>query len=89
MNYKDYKNKVLSDPEVKKEYDSLEVEDSITRYLIEMRLKSGMSQSELADMLNTKQSAVARLEGGVGNISIQLLRKLATVFGKKLVVSFK
>ena len=46
--YKNIKEKVLSNPEVKSEYDSLEPVYELRRKLIEMRTQKGVSQNELA-----------------------------------------
>lgn len=50
-------------------------EETIKSY----RLKNGWSQVKLADMLNTSQSHVARIEKGTENLTIQTCRKLCHV----------
>lgn len=54
----------------------------------ELREKRGLSQRELAELLGTTQSAVARLEAGNVSPSLPTLDKIAEALGVELVVSF-
>lgn len=75
------------DPELKKAYDALELEYSIITQVIQKRLEKGLTQKQLAEKIGTKQSAIARLEGGTTNPSIAFLEKVARALGSKLQVS--
>lgn len=86
--YSNFKNKLLKDEDVHKEYDALATEFIIAETIIEKRLEKGMSQSELADKIGTKQSAISRLESGDYNPSIRFLKKVAKALDLKLTVSF-
>ncbi|HJZ06059.1 MAG: transcriptional regulator [Candidatus Levybacteria bacterium RIFCSPLOWO2_01_FULL_39_24] len=77
----------LKDPEFKKEYDALEVEYSIISQVIQKRLEKKMSQKQLAEKIGTKQSAIARLEGGNTNPSVAFLEKVSKALGSKLQIS--
>ncbi|MDI3548593.1 MAG: hypothetical protein PWR10_2245 [Halanaerobiales bacterium] len=88
MNHKDVKNLILNNPEVKKEYDELNVLYDIKRQIIKLRLEQGLSQKELAKKIGTKQSAISRLESDDYNPSIELLDKVAHALGKKLEIRF-
>ena len=74
---------------LKMEYDKLEVEFIIARMIIELRLASNMSQAELADKIGTKQSKISLLEGGQANPRLDMLKRVADGFGKKLHVTFE
>jgi ribosome-binding protein aMBF1 (putative translation factor) len=87
-NYSDFKNKLLKDKEIRKEYDALAAEFAIAEVVIKKRLEKGMTQLELANKIGTKQSAISRLESGNYNPSIKLLEKTAKALGLKLNVSF-
>ncbi len=87
-NYSNFKNKLLKDKEVHKEYDALAAEFAIAEAVISKRIEQGMSQSELAMKVGTKQSAISRLESGNYNPSIRLLEKVANALNLKLKVSF-
>ena len=88
-NYRDLKKRLLKNKGIKKEYDRLKPEYELLDKIISLRLKQKMTQKQLADKLDTKQSAVSRLEKGMINPTVDFLNKLASAFGKKLVVEFK
>lgn len=83
-NWEDLKKELLSDPEVKKEYDALEDEFALIESLISARLAKKMTQSELAKRVGMKQTAIARLEGGESNPTYSTLSKIAKVLDKKV-----
>lgn len=88
MSHNELKNLLLSDPETKKEYDELEPIYSITREIIKLRIETGMTQKDLAEVVGTKQSAISRLENGSYNPSIEFLSKVAHALGKEFHISF-
>ncbi len=77
----------LKKPGFKREYDALELEFSIIEQVIRKRLKKGLTQKQLADKIGTKQSAIARLEGGNTNPSVAFLEKVSKALGSKLQIS--
>lgn len=89
MNHDEVKKQLLQNPEVQGEYDDLKVLYDIKREIIRLRLEQGLSQKELADKINTKQSAISRLESGEYNPSIEFLAKIANALGKELQISFQ
>lgn len=76
--------KFLKNPKFKKAYDDLEPEYAIVRAILEKRIKSKMSQKDLAKKLGTKQSAISRLESGTYNPTLSFLKKLSATLGGKL-----
>lgn len=88
-NWEDLEKELLSDPKVKKEYDKLAPRFAVVSQLIAARIKKGMTQKQLADKLGTKQSAIARLEGGNINPSLDFLEKMADVMGYKLTIQIQ
>ena len=87
--WRDFEKKLLSDPEVKKEYDRLAPRYALISELIEARIKHGLSQKQLAEKIGTKQSAIARLETGNINPSIEFLQKVASAMGRTLTIQIK
>lgn len=67
-----------------KAYKALEEEFSIAHALIKARADAELTQEQVADRMNTTQSAVARLESGSSNPSIALLRRYAKATGSQL-----
>lgn len=88
MNHREVKDLLLSNPEVKNEYDSLAITYDIKREIIKLRVEQGLSQKELADRIGTKQSAISRLESGDYNPSIEFLSKVAHALGKEIHIEF-
>ncbi len=87
VDFNDSLKEALKDPEWKKGYDALEVEFSIIEQVIRKRLEKGLSQKQLAEKVGTKQSAIARLEGGTTNPSVAFLEKVSKALGGKLQIS--
>ncbi|MGQ5709668.1 helix-turn-helix transcriptional regulator [Lactobacillus sp. LL6] len=87
MDFKDYLNEQLKDPEFKQEFENETTKLESAVALTEIRKKSGLSQRQLAETANVPQSTIARIERG-DNTSIDTLTKLANALGKKLTISF-
>jgi len=83
------KKELLKNKDVYKEYKSLEPKYKLISQIIGMRIKKGLTQKELANRLDTKQSAIARLESGNYNPTWEFLQKTAHALGRKLTVSFE
>jgi DNA-binding XRE family transcriptional regulator len=87
--WEDIKTGLLKDEETKKEYEKLEPEFQIIREIIRFRKENNLTQKELAEILETKQSNISRFESGNYNPSLKLLKKIAEKLGKKLVICFE
>ncbi len=87
--WEDLEKELLSDPATKKEFDKLTPRYAVISTIIEARLKKGMTQKEVADKIGTKQSAIARLEGGDTNPTIGFLEKIASVLGARLTIQLQ
>jgi ribosome-binding protein aMBF1 (putative translation factor) len=77
------------DPEYAKAYNALDDEFALAAALIDARGKAGLSQADVAKKMDTSQPAIARLEGGRGNPSIDTLRRFARVTGTRLKIAFE
>ena len=75
-------------PNYLREYDSLEEEFALAASLIDARARAGLSQEDVARRMKTSQPAVARLEGGRSNPSLDTLRRFAEATGTKLKITF-
>lgn len=80
------KKELLRDKETKAAYDALELEFAIAEAIIAKRIEKGLTQTQLAKKMGTKQSAISRLESGESNPSIHFLEKVAKALGLRLVV---
>lgn len=86
--YKTIKNKLLEDKGTKMIYDELGPEFKLIQIIIKKRIEQGLTQTELAKKIGTKQSAISRFEQGNYNPTIAFLRKLAEALGAELHISF-
>ena len=72
------------DPDYVAAYDALEEEFALASQIIGARARANLTQAELAERMNTSQSAIARLESGRSRPSTRTLEKLAAATGSKL-----
>lgn len=86
--YRDYKEKVLRDPEVKAEYDLLEPEYDIIQAMINARMEQNITQKELSAKTGITQADISRIENGTRNPSLSVMKKLAQGLGMQLKLEF-
>ena len=79
---------ILSNPEVKAEYDALKAEFEFARAVLEIRKSLGLTQREFADLNGIKQAQIARLESGHQMPRIDTLANLAEKIGLAVEVRF-
>ncbi|MBD8087286.1 helix-turn-helix transcriptional regulator [Limosilactobacillus sp. c11Ua_112_M] len=87
IDFKDYLNEQLQDPELKKEFENETTKLESAVALAKVRKASGLSQRDLSSISDVPQSTIARIESG-SNTSIDTLTKIANALGKKLTVTF-
>lgn len=90
VTFSDFKKKALEIPEVRAEYEELELAYELRRQLIALRKKAGLTQEELADILHTQKSNISRLENVNSKISPKLstIEDYAKAIGYKVKISF-
>lgn len=81
-------NEKLKDPEFRIGFEKAGERLAVAYAIAEMRHKARLSQKEVADKLMISQSAIARIEQGGQNLTIETLRKIAELFGKKVKIRF-
>lgn len=65
------------------------VQAQVARMIYEARSAAGLTQKQLADLLGTQQSAIARLEDAdYQGHSLSMLRRIAEALNQKLEVRF-
>lgn len=82
--YEAFKTRMLADPEVKREYDALGPAFEIAAELLRARIRTGLSQAELAERMGTSQSTIARLESGQTLPSTKTLLRFAEATNSKI-----
>lgn len=58
-------------------------------FSVSRRHELGLFQTQLADLMGTKQANISRLETGNCNPSLGFIVKLAAAMGKKVHISFE
>ncbi|MBN1856211.1 MAG: helix-turn-helix transcriptional regulator [Dehalococcoidia bacterium] len=86
--HEEVKRRLLADPEVRAEYDSLETEFTLRSAIVQLRNASGLSQRVVAEQLGTHQSALSRIESGRANVSITNLARMADALNSDFAVCF-
>jgi transcriptional regulator with XRE-family HTH domain len=83
---KQFKERALARPGVKKAYDELDDEFAFLDEVLKARAEAGLTQAEVAARIGTTQSAVARLESAESrhSPSIATLQRYAKALGYKL-----
>ncbi|PIR62036.1 MAG: transcriptional regulator [Candidatus Pacebacteria bacterium CG_4_10_14_0_8_um_filter_43_12] len=82
--FQEFKKELLKNPEFRKEYQRLAPRYRVISEVIGARIRKKMTQKDLAEKIGTKQSAIARLESGNLNPSLEFLEKIAAAMGGKL-----
>jgi ribosome-binding protein aMBF1 (putative translation factor) len=77
------------DPEFRAAYDALEEEFALAGQIIGARTRANLTQAELAERMNTSQSAIARLESGRVRPSTRTLDRLAAATGTRVRIRFE
>ena len=57
----------------------------IGKFIVELREQAGLTQADLAESLDTSQSAVARMEKGEQNFSTEMLSKISKVLNHEII----
>jgi len=84
MKLKEFEKKLMNNPKFKREFEKVDLAFEIGEMLIEARILKGITQSELAKLLKTKQPSIARAENGEHLPSLSFLQKVAKAIGTYL-----
>lgn len=79
QSWQSVKSELLQDPEVRKAYEASEPEAALLNAIIDYRLKRGMSQAELAEMIGVREVSISELESAQAVPSVGFLQKLTRV----------
>ena len=77
------------DPELRRMIEVETLNSKIAGMIYDVRHEAGMTQAELARLINTKQPVIARLEDAdYEGHSLSMLQRIAAALGRRLEVSF-
>ena len=88
-NFDVLKKELLKRPDVRAEYEAMAEEFSIAAALIRARAEADMTQEQVAEKMQTSQSYIAKLEGGVISPSMKALQRYAAATGSRLKISLE
>lgn len=93
LTHAELKATALQSAEVRAEYERLNREEfALLDEMLAARRAAGLTQAQVAELMGTKASAVARLESalasGKHSPSLDTLRKYAAALGKRVEVRF-
>ena len=89
MNWREHKKQLMKNPEFRKEYEALDTEYKLAATLIRLRLAKGLTQAQLAALLNTKQESIARMESGSSLPSLSTVKRVADALDAELEINLR
>src|SRR3989344_1798719 len=89
MTWEEFEKKLFKQPGFKEAAEETRLEYEIARALIKVRIEKGLTQAEVARLMNTKQSVISRVENARTMPSLAFLKRLAEVLNASLQVQFK
>lgn len=89
MDWDTHRKILLKDPAVRKALKETELEYQVARAVIKARIEKGLTQKQLAQKLNTKQSVISRVESANTTPSLSFLKRLAVALDTSVRVQFK
>lgn len=81
-NFEDWEAQKMNDPEFLAAIEELEPGYQIAR----LRMLRGLTQTQLAEMVGTRQPSIARLENGTSAPSLSFLNKIAAALNARIEV---
>lgn len=82
VRFEDWEAERMQDPEFRAAVEELEPAYQVAR----LRIMRGLTQKQLAKLVGTKQSSIARLESGRTQPSLSFLRRVVEALGGRLEV---
>ncbi len=78
----------LRDQELQEMVVEASINAEVAQLIYEVRIKAGLTQKELADLIGTKQPVIARLEDAdYEGHSLSMLQKIAHALNKRVEIS--
>ena len=86
--WKEFREKLMQDLDVKAAYDAHAPKRKIARALIAQRIAANVAQKEMADKMNVPQGNISRMERGKRTPTIATLQKAARALNVPLEIRF-
>ena len=85
LRYEDVNAKAMTNADLRRAYDDLEPAYQIAR----LRIERGLTQQDLAALVGTTQSSIARLESGATKPSLSFLQRVGAALDARVVVTIE
>lgn len=89
VDWRDFEKELFKQQGFKEALEETRLEYEVARALIKARIERGLTQSEIAKRMNTKQSVISRVENAKTVPSLSFLKRLAKALNASLQVQFK
>lgn len=84
-----YNRYIAGDPKREEQYEEEVINAEIARKIYQMRMKTGLTQQELAERMGTSKSAICRLENAdYEGHSLSMLKRIAEALDKRVEIRF-
>ena len=77
-------NEQMQNEEFRKEYEAIQPEMDVIRAIVEARISQNLTQKELSERSGINQADISKIENGIRNPSLNLLKRLADGMGMSL-----
>lgn len=86
--FNDMLDKQIQDDEFRNEYEAIQPEMDVIRAIVDARNFQNLTQKELAERTGINQADISKIENGIRNPSLNLLKRLADGMGMALKIEF-
>ena len=84
------RRRLASQPRLRLAVERERLGSLVAGLIFDARTDAGLTQGELAELIGTRQSVIARLEDAdYGAHSLSMLTRIATALGRRLTVNFE
>jgi len=87
--FADHLKRKMKTPRFREALERAEEEQALARQLIQLRTEQGLTQAQVAAMVNTTQSCLSRLERHPPRKVTPLLKRLAQLYGREVRVEVR
>lgn len=88
MKAEELKRRLEADPDYRAAQQTPDLPEEIAEAVIELRVRAGLSQQELAERVGTGQANISRLEHAIAMPTLPFLQRVAAALGARLQVAF-
>ena len=81
-------NEQMNNPEFAQEYNAVQPKMDAIRSMIKARKSQNLTQKQLAELVGIDQGDISKLENGLRNPTIQLLKRIADSMNMTLKIEF-